>query len=223
MLVQLRSFLIVTAWLAEKGMAKLKQRFSLKKQPSQNLAEPANTPYPMAAGGHHAGNPRATAQGQNQSAALRDEATAVAAAMAASELSAQEPGRLSEHRSLDQQEEEAMLERAIKVRHVVCHSMATEDCFAMGQMGRTCTCHHHAHAWSASSLPKLGLHCLRVHIAMYIVLAADVSALLSRVNRLHTFGATIQHCSRSEWPKKHQIWSVMVSIPPGLRRTKEYL
>lgn len=144
--------LIGTVCCAEKGMAKLKQRFSLKKQPSQNLAEPGSTPYPMAAGGHHPGNPRAISQGHDQSTALHDEPTAVAAAMAVSEVSAQASGRLSEHRSSDQQQEEAMLERAIKVRHVVHFQFnhhfskhrsralspdaaRLQACFAMGQMG----------------------------------------------------------------------------------------
>lgn len=131
---------------AEKGMAKLKQRFSLNKQLSQNLPNPnpAN-PYAMAAGGHHPGNPRAGAQQQPPSAswgshssqanpqaafgtplnpsASEHDGAAMTAAMAAS--AADEAGRLSEHRSMEQQqqqEEEAMMELAIKVSvhlHVV--------------------------------------------------------------------------------------------------------
>lgn len=121
---------------AEKGMAKLKQRLSLKKQPSQNLAGQQN-PYPMAAGGHHPGSTKASLRQHPPSAAWGSHSTqatpsmsggapyqpleggndaAVAAAMAASELSAPGSGQLSEHRSLgQQQEEEAMMELAIKV------------------------------------------------------------------------------------------------------------
>ena len=132
-------------------MAKLKQRFSLKKEPSQSLTghqlgvnpNPAN-PYPMAAGGHHPGNPRAAPQGMQQqppsagwgyqsaqtnpqpamwsqhhphgAVGFDNDHAAVAAAVAASDMSAQESGRLSEHRSMQQhEEEEAMMELAIKV------------------------------------------------------------------------------------------------------------
>ena len=53
--------------LAEKGMSKLKQRLGLKKQGSKPLTTADSSPnpsnlYPMAAGGHHPGNPRVQGQ-----------------------------------------------------------------------------------------------------------------------------------------------------------------
>ena len=119
-------------------MGKFKLGLGLKKQGSKTLsgADPNPTlgnPYPMASGGHHAGRLgshdqiRPPAQPSQQanlshpaqpsgSADHPDEQAAVAAAVAASELAAQESGRLSEDRSAgQQQEEQAMLELAIKV------------------------------------------------------------------------------------------------------------
>ncbi len=118
-------------------MGKFKLGLGLKKQGSKTLSgadpNPGN-PYPMASGGHHAGRlgsrdqshpPAQPSQQANLghpvqpsgSADYPDEQAAVAAAMAASELAAQESGRLSEHRSAgQQQEEQAMLDLAIKVR-----------------------------------------------------------------------------------------------------------
>ncbi len=125
--------------LTEKGF---KQMLGLKKQGSKSLA-PANSnpnpksnpanPYPMASGGHHAGRlgshdqqhtPAQSSQrsssndpAQPGSVDYPDEQAAVAAAVAASELAAQESGRLSEHRSGGhEQQEQAMLELAIKVQ-----------------------------------------------------------------------------------------------------------
>ena len=142
LMLHVSSFLL---WqLAEKGMGKLKQRLGLKKQGSKGVANapsgpspnPGN-PYPMAAGGHHPG--KFTSQGHvpdsqshpaqpsqqsylgdpahQGSAGLQDDQSEMAAALAASEMAAQESGRLSEHRSAGQQEEEeqAMMELAIKV------------------------------------------------------------------------------------------------------------
>lgn len=119
-------------------MGKFNLGLGLKKQGSKTLsgADPNPTPgnpYPMASGGHHAGrlgsrdqtHPPAQPSQQassnhpaqpSGSADYPDEQAAVAAAMAASELAAQEPGRPSEHRSAgQQQEEQAMLDLAIKV------------------------------------------------------------------------------------------------------------
>ncbi len=119
-------------------MGKFKLGLGLKKQGSKTLsgADPTpspGNPYPMAPGGHHAGrlgsrdqtHPPAQPSQQassshpaqpSGSADYPDEQAAVAAAMAASELAAEESGRLSEHRSAgQQQEEQAMLEIAIKV------------------------------------------------------------------------------------------------------------
>ena len=119
-------------------MGKFKLGLGLKKQGSKTLSgaelnpNPGNS-YPMASGGHHAGRlgsrdqtypPAQPSQQANLShpaqpsgsADYPDEQAAVAAAVAASELAAQESGRLSERRSAgQQQEEQAMLELAIKV------------------------------------------------------------------------------------------------------------
>ena len=133
---------------AEKGIGKLKQRLGLKKQgskgvtnaPSSPIPTPGN-PYPMAAGGHHPGKfssqghmphsqPSSAQHSQRShlddpthqgSAGLQDDQSGTAAAVAASEMAAQDPGRLSERRSAGQQEEEeqAMMELAIKVR-LIC-------------------------------------------------------------------------------------------------------
>ncbi|DBA80930.1 TPA: hypothetical protein ACH3X2_007151 [Trebouxia sp. C0005] len=125
----------------KKGMGKFKLGLGLKKQGSKTLSSadpnpnPGN-PYPMASGGHHAGRlgsrdqnhpPAQLSQQANLShpaqpsgsADYQDEQAAVAAAVSASELAAQESGRLSEHRSAgQQQEEQAMLDLAIKESEV---------------------------------------------------------------------------------------------------------
>lgn len=121
---------------AEKGMGKFKLGLGLKKQGSKNLATAnsnpnSGNPYPMASGGHHAGRlgsndqtyfptqpnqQTAVNHPAQQTSAHLDEQAAVAAAVAASELAAQESGQMSGHRSAShEQEEQAMLELAIKV------------------------------------------------------------------------------------------------------------
>ena len=60
----------VTCNFAEKSMSKLKQRLGLKKQGSKTLTATDSSPspsnlYPMAAGGHHPGNPHIQGQPPN--------------------------------------------------------------------------------------------------------------------------------------------------------------
>lgn len=147
---------------AEKG--KLMQRLGLKKQGSKSLATSLSNPtpnpdnpYPMASGGHHEGrlgsrdqmhSPIQLSQPSYQahpgSMDHSDEEAAVAAAVAASELAAQEPGRLSQHRSAgDEQEEQAMLEQAIKVLKPVslphCHHLLSTMHCNYALQPRLCT------------------------------------------------------------------------------------
>ena len=129
---------------AEKG--NFMQRLGLKKQGSKTLATnpspDSGNPYPMASGGHHPGRwgshdqtqsnpqPQQPNFGQQQQGYSgldnpHDDATAVAAAVAASELAVQESGRLSEQRSVGQeQEEQAMVDLAIKVLFLFQQSKA---------------------------------------------------------------------------------------------------
>ncbi|DBB05452.1 hypothetical protein WJX77_002293 [Trebouxia sp. C0004] len=121
----------------KKGMGKFKLGLGLKKQGSKTLSGAdtnpnTGNPYPMASGGHHAGrlgsrdqvhppaqpSQLASLSHPSESADYPVEQAAVAVAVAASELAAQESGRLSEHRSGQQQEEQAMLELAIKESEV---------------------------------------------------------------------------------------------------------
>lgn len=124
---------------AEKGMSKLKQRFSLKKQGSKTLAtadsssNPSNL-YPMAAGGHHPGNPHVqgqaptpdpTAAHPGPGSSLHDPAYSGSADTQEghSAMAAQGSGRLLVQGSAgnEEAEEQAMLELALKVGlSIVC-------------------------------------------------------------------------------------------------------
>lgn len=119
---------------AEKGMSRLKQRLGLKKQGSRTLPTASSSPnpsnlYPMAAGGHHPGNPRVpgqsptsdpTAAHPGQRSSLDDAAHPGSGDLLEGypAMAAQESGRLSVQGSAGQEEaqEQAMMELAIKVR-----------------------------------------------------------------------------------------------------------
>lgn len=125
---------------AEKGMSKLKQRFGLKKQGSKSLASADSSPspsnlYPMAAGGHHPGNPHVqgqtptpdpTAAHPGQRSSLHDPAYSESADLQEGHLAlaGQDSGRLLVQGSAgnEEAEEQAMMELALKVGHcrVLC-------------------------------------------------------------------------------------------------------
>jgi hypothetical protein len=153
-------------------MGKFKLGLGLKKQGSKTLSgadpnpNPGN-PYPMASGGHHAGRlgsrdqtypPAQPSRQANLSHPAQPSGSAdypdEQAAVAASELAAQESGRLSERRSAgQQQEEQAMLELAIKVG-TSCKPMPSSivSCIVCC----SCCCHlagkHASFSWEVSPI-----------------------------------------------------------------------
>lgn len=131
--------------VAEKGMSRLKQRLGLQKQASKPLNAASSSPdpsnlYPMAAGGHHPGNPTAhgqsptsnpTAAHPGQGLPLGDAAKPGSGDMQGGRLGmmAQESRRLSVQQSAGQEEaeEQAMMELAIKARLAECVHVAEAE------------------------------------------------------------------------------------------------
>ena len=115
--------------LAEKGMSKLKQRLGLKKQGSKTLTATESSPspsnlYPMAAGGHHPGNPHVQATPDpGQRSSPHDPPYPGSGDLQQGHLgmAGQGSGR-QRSAGNEEAEEQAMIELAIKVRLpiVVC-------------------------------------------------------------------------------------------------------
>lgn len=135
-------------------MSKLKQRFGLKKQGSKSLASADSTPsnlYPMAAGGHHRGNPHVqgqtptpdpTAAHPGQRSSPQDPAYSGSADMQEGHaaLAAQDSGRLLVQGSAgnEEAEEQAMMELALKVglcircvQSLCVKQVQIADCYAL--------------------------------------------------------------------------------------------